>query len=340
MTLTETAKFTKRSFIVFVLLIFLSVLAWFGYKYYYNKYVYLPSLAALIPKPDVNFGILPYPKLNVSSDSAGLTYNIDTSTGSLPTDIPDILKVYFIPKGSITLLTPDRAREIAHSFGFDGEGEIKSATEYSFGDNSGGRLLINLETLNFKFRKTQATGSGQLVDTLLADQAKLAADFKGLLAEKGLLLDQLSNSRSKVYYGASSNLDSDTAIITLWQDDIDKYQIITPKFNQGLIRSTVNKLQDPKNKYLEMDFIYWPIDKDQYATYPIKSPLKALEDLKSGNNVSIVEKPKSGNEVSLTNLTITYLLSEEYTPFLQPVYVFSGVDFTALVPAILSDYLR
>lgn len=340
MTLTETAKFTKRSFVVLILLIFLSILAWFGYKYYHNKYVYLPSLDALVPKPDVNFGLLPYPNLKISSDSASLVYSVDTPTGSLPSDIPNILKVYFIPKGSITLLAPDRARDIARSFGLDKEPEIKSATEYSFSDNSGSKLVIDLETLNFKFRRRIATESGQLKDSVLADQGQLVGDFKKFIGGKGLLLEQLANSKSKVYYDATSNTDSNSALVTLWQDDIDKYQIVTPNFKEGLIKATVTKLQDENNRYSDLDFIYWPVDRDQFATYPIKSPTQAFDDLKSGTNVSIIEKPKKGNEVSLTDLYIAYLMDSEYTPFLQPVYVFAGVDFTALIPAIPSDYLR
>lgn len=343
MTLTETAIFTKRGVVGFIIFILLSIIAWQGYKYYHYHYVYLPSLAQQKPKPNVEFGILPYPKfLPVDVSSSNYSYSIDTPTGSLPTPFPEIIKVFFIPKSSITLLAPDRAKQLAEIFGFENGPEIKTAVEYSFSDNSDGRFLIDLETLNFKFKKSIATSSAEPIEDsqeeVLPDQTQIAQNFKSFLSNVGLMKKDLEGGRSKVTYENNSPKTAQTAAVTLWQDDVEELPIVTPAFSSGLIKATVTKYQSNKYRYSTLEYIYWPIDTNKSATYPLKTVEAAFEDLQSGNG-NVVLKPARA-EVSISEVYLAYLLPEEYTSYLQPVFVFSGPNFAAFVPAIKDEYLK
>lgn len=343
MTLTETATLTKRGIVGFIIAILLIIIGWLGYRYYYYNYVYLPSLITQKPKPTVEFGILPQPSfLPTQISSSNYSYSIDTPTGSLPTNFPEIVKVFFIPKSSITLLAPDKAKELAKSFGFKNGPEIKTSVEYSFDDGAEGRFLIDLETLNFKFKKDVATVSADLLndpqDSVLPDQTQIAQNFKRLLSDSGLLKKELENGRTKVTYENDSPQNAQTAAVTIWQDDIEKLPIVTPAFSSALIKATVTKYQSPLKRYSTLEYVYWPIDTTKFATYPIKTAAEALEDLKSGKGAITLTPIKS--EVSIANVYLAYLLPEEYTPYLQPVYVFEGPNFAAFVPAVKDEYLK
>lgn len=343
MTLTETATLTKRGAVGLIIAILLIIVGWLGYRHYHYNYVYLPSLIAQKPKPNVEFGILPQPGfLETDISSSNYTYSIDTPTGSLPANFPEMVKVFFIPKSSITLLAPDKAKDLAGIFGFKNGPEIKTSVEYSFDDGGEGRFLIDLETLNFKFKKDVATVSADPLndpqDPILPDQTQIAQNFKRLLSDSGLLKKEFENGRTKVTYENDSPQNAQTAAVTLWQDDIEKLPIVTPTFSSALIKATVTKYQSPLMRYSTLEYVYWPVDTTKFATYPIKTAEKALDDLKSNNGV-VVLAPKNPS-VSIAEVYIAYLLPEEYTPYLQPVYVFVGPDFAGFVPAVKGEYIK
>lgn len=344
MTLTETASFTKKAIITFIIVLILGIAGWLGWRYYWYNYIYLPSIQVKAVEPDVKFGILPYPSLIKNTISpSNYSYTIDSPTGTLPADLPKIMDVYFIPKTTITLLAPDRAKELASSFGFKVGPQINSATGYQFSDETGGVFLIDLETLNFKFRRNiatdsaQPTDSTQLMSQTLPTKEQIVTEFKQMLEQRNLLNPDLNSGRSDVVYNQGEQAISNSATVSLWQANIGQYQIITPQFNNGLVKSVITKYTG-ENHYAALNYIFWPIDLNQKATYYIKTVDQALTDLKSGQG-TIISVPDGAN-ISVVNAYLAYLLPEEYTPFLQPVYVFEGPDFNAIVPAITSEYLK
>ncbi len=349
MTLTETAKLTKRGFILLVAIILLSTLGWLGYQYYYYN-IYLPSLPKVEIKPDNKFGILPkivfgQSSATISASPTQLKYSLDTPTGNLPTNLPKIVKVYFIPQLGTTLLAPDRARALANGFSFNNGPEFISQTQYRFTDDNNGEFLIDLNTGNFKYAhrliatdsaQFQALGPNPLVDTL-GDQISMAQDFRNFLSSKNLIKEQLSNGKIKVIYEKGTAKLSDNARVSMWQNDVDQIPIVTTKFDAGLVSALVTKFQDESQKFLILDYTYWPIDFNNLSTYSIKGIDLAYNELKSGQGTILISPPK--NQVSITNIYLAYLLGEDYNAFLQPVYVFEGPQFGAVVPAITSDFI-
>ena len=93
----------------------------------------------------------------------------------------------------------------------------------------------------------------------------------------------------------------------------------------------MDKQADTKN-LLKLDFTFWPVDQTSFATYPLKTAAQTFAELQNGQGTVIEESPTSA--VSITDLTIGYFESNEYTPYLQPVFIFTGPNFTAYVPAI------
>lgn len=322
MTLTETAILTKKVLLFLTIFLIISLIAWLSWRYYYIN-IYLPSLPIVETLPDIKYGILPKPNLVVNNLSgSNYKYVLNTTTGELPLNIPKIMKVFFAPQLGTTFLALDRAKDLAKLFNFMTEPELAAANQYRFIDETG-EMIIDLNSGNFKYRRTAQTQE----DVILKDAANLTSDFKNFLSEKKLLNEELTYGRTKV----------SGSTITLWQDSIEDYPMVTAKFSEGLIKATVTNFDGDLKKYPTLEYIYWPVDISNFSTYPVKTAKEAFENLKEGSG-SIIFEPK-GEEVSLTNIYLAYLLTDQYTPYVQPVFVFEGENFTALIPAIKEELL-
>ncbi len=340
MTLTEAAAATKKGIIVFVITLIVIFTTWAGWHYYYN-YIYLPGLPKVVEQPTLVFGLLPqvnFPESVISSGS--YTYTLDTETGGLPDDTPRLFKVYSIAQLATDLLALDRAKSLAKSLQFNETPLAISATQYKFIDDiKGGELIVDLDTGNFKFRRNAATGSGenyQNIEDFIDEQSQIQ-NFRGFLSSKGLLKDQLKNGKGLAVYNNPVKRESTLVTVNLWQDPVDEYPIVTPKFNEGLIKAVSDMNRNNDKRYILLDYIFWPIDLENFGTYPIKTAAEAYEELQNGDGFIAIE-PRTSS-VSIAKVYLAYYLSEDYSNYLLPVYVFEGQGFAGLVPAVVSDYI-
>lgn len=344
MTLTQVAIVTKQIITITLLASVLGTISFVGYKIWYAYY--LASLPPVEEKADTKFGILPFPDFpqsNVSSSNS--SYSIDTATGGLPKAGVDpgferLVKVYFITKTFASLLSPDKSQNLAEKFDIKAEPGILSETSYRFKE-ADKTLTIDLDTGNFTYVK-EATISAQAG---LDDDNKLTADFKRQLTGIGVFKPDLETGRAKVsllklegekLVPTTVRTEAIAARISLWQTPFENTLIFTPQFNQSLINAEVLTSADKIDNYLNLNFTYYPIDTSTFATYPIKSADEALEDLRSGKGLVVIE-PQRPN-VSITSVYLGYYLSENYSRFLMPVFVFEGPNFVAYVPAITNQF--
>lgn len=318
MTLTQLATITRRGILTAVILITLGLASFIGYQVWHANYI------ASLPKPeeraDVKFGILPKPDFAPPSvSSSNFSYRIATETGGLP-NFGKLLKVYFIPKATATFLASDKASALAAKFGIDTPPEATNSS-YLFKKDLK-TLNLSLDTGNFIYTK-EATPSS-LPST---NEATLIQNFRVLLSSLGILVPELKNSTAKV----------DGRLISIWPADIDKFKIVTPNFKTGLIQAETSQSAIRVDDYTSIHFTFWGVDQTSFSTYPIKTTDQALQDLKIGKG-SVVLEPK-GVQVSITAVTLAYFESENYSPYLHPIYVFEGPNFVAYVPAILDQYI-
>lgn len=340
MTLTQTAALTKRGLVLFAIFIMGSIVAFTGYRIYKTYYYQAPPPPE--EQPTTKFGTLPKPNLPESSSSATLTYSLDTQTGSFP-NFPKLAKVYFVPQLGTTLLAPEKVQKLATILGFPNGPTVESVTQYHFTDSNGGKLTIDLNSANFSFDRP-ATNSAQLSQPTLDNQDKIISDFKTYLTNKNLLQDSLSNGRGAVTYNSSSQNTSDHALVTIWPQDLEsqtskslKLPILTPSYNQGLISATVTKASQEMFKYVSVDFTFWNADPNSASTYPLKKVDQAYSELQKGI-AFIVQKPDK-QPISVSKIYLAYLETKDYSPYIQPIYVFEGPDFDAYVPAIADNFL-
>lgn len=340
MTLSQTAIITKQIITISLIALVLGSISFIGYKIWYAYY--LINLPPVEEKPDTRFGLLPppnFPKTNVSSSN--FSYSLDTTTGGLPkvgvdSGFEKIVKVYFVVKSFATLLSSEKSQVLAEKFNITIPPEILTETKYTFVKEDK-TLNVDLDSGNFSYFK-EATISGQ---ESLDDDNKLVSDFKEILSFLGVLKSDLTNGRTKVTLLNSDNgeliptqlrSETEAALISLWPAPIDKKSIFTPDFNKALVSAIVLQGADKLDQFLALNFTYYPIDTTTFATYPIKTAEAAFDDLKGGKGVIIVEPPKP--QVSITSVYLGYYLSEIYSPYLQPIFVFEGPNFVAYTAAV------
>lgn len=329
MTLTAVATFTRRFIFLSILLLILGIASFIGYKIWYANY--LSSLPPVVEKPDIRFGNLPkpnFPKSNISSSN--FSYSLDTTTGGLP-KFDKLLKVYFIPKAYATLLASDKSRELAGQFGLNVPPNIISETRYSYTQDTK-NLIIDLDTGNFSY-KQEATAAGSL--NLEIDETKLIEDFRNFLSSKELLKEGLQSGPSKINLVTTNA--TKAAEISIWHQNVDDKPILTNNPNKSLINAAVLGNARGIENYISLNYTYWPIDISTNGTYSAKLIETAFNDLKSGEGI-ITEEP-TDPQVSITSVYLAYFLSEEYSPYLQPIYVFEGPSFQAFVLALDDQYI-
>lgn len=345
MHLTQTAIITKRIITLTLVASILGIVSFIGYKIWYAYY--LSTLPPVEEKPDTKFGVLPFPDLPKSAvSSSNFSYTLDTSTGSLPKVGQDegfekIIKVYFIPKPYATLLSGEKAEALAEKFGITIPPEILSETNYSFKDKEK-TVTVDLDSGNFIYAKESTTSAKENLD----DDDKLVLDFENVLSNLGVFKEELKKGRTKVtllkpagnkLIPTTLRTEAQAAQVSLWPESLDKKSIFTSDFNKAQVFATVVKSASSLENYLSLNFTFWPIDSTTFATYPTKSAESALEDLKSGKGMIIIEPAKP--QVSITSIYLGYFLADNYSPYLQPIFIFEGPSFVAYVPAVSEQFL-
>lgn len=326
MTLTQTAILTKQVIIVSVIALVLGIVSLIGYNLWHAYY--LAHLPVVEEKPDNKFGLLPqpdFPQGNVATSN--FSYSLDTTTGGLPKlgvdkGFEKIIKVYFVTQTFATLLSPDKSQALAEKFNIVLLPEILSETKFRFRDKNKS-LLVDLDTGNFSY-SNEATISGQQT---LDDDNKLVSDFKKVLSDLGVLKENIGNSRSKVV-----RFENKTAQISLWPASINDKFVYTADYNKALINASVAGSADKLDDYQSLNFTNYQIDISTSATYLLKTPESAFDDLKLGKGIVIIE-PKNP-QVSISSVSLGYYLPDNYSPYLQPIYIFEGENFVAFVSAI------
>ena len=338
MTLTETAKATKRFLKIGLTVLSGLIVIWLIYIFVYNNF-YVPYKKSQI-KPEQKFGTIQKPIFPKSvADSASFEYNLDTQYGGLPTNIPKLMNVYFITPHETTLLAPDRTRKLANSLDFSSDPQILSPSEYRYSDEWGGQMTIELNTGNFSYRRVipaSVKGRPPIQVGYLPAENDLVTDFIGFLNSRALLGDSFKKPRSIISYDNPNRQIAQTAKISLWPDNIGEQPIVTDDPIKGPIYATVTRYGDNDFKYSSLDYVVWSYDPKTFSSYATNSISQAFQDLKNGQGV-VIKNTTSANKASITKVYVAYYMSAQYQPYLEPIYVFEGDNFVAYIPALTPE---
>lgn len=333
MTLTQTAIITKQIITLTAIALILGIISFIGYRIWYAHY--LSTLPPVEEKPDTKFGVLPlpdFPKTSVSSSN--FSYTLDTTTGGLPKigidpGFEKLVKVYFVIKPYATFLSPDKSQSLAEKFDISAEPQIFNETTYSF-EQDNKRLVVDLDSGNFKYSKEASASSQENPDS----DEKLTSDFVKILESLGVLKVELKKGRTKVtHLGTNAKI-----LVSIWPEDLDQKTQFSSDINKSPTFAEVLGSASSLDNYLSLNFTFYQIDTQTFATYPTKPPEEAFDDLKSGKGAVLIEPQNP--QVSITSVSLGYFLPEEYNTYIQPIFVFEGPSFIAYVPAVTNQFQK
>ena len=300
------------------------------------------------PPPTVKFGKLteiPFPK---NALDVKLTYVLETPEGGLPTDIPTQSKVFFMPKINPNLLALDVAKEKAKALNFSGEPEQSSDTLYKFKNPSFPSVLeINIITGAFSISyDLNADRSPLETKPPIAETA--ASNFRDALSGANVMPEDITGPMSHSFFKLSEGKlinalalsESDVIKINLFRKSYDKLPSLTGNPNEANIWALISGATTRDQQIVAAEYHYFPVDENQFSTYPIKTPQAAFEELQSGGAfIADLGLNKDGSNLKIRRIYLAYFDPGVSTDFFQPIYVFEGDNgFTAYIPAVTADY--
>lgn len=299
------------------------------------------------PPPTVSFEELPKPKFP-PSEASPLTYMLELPTGDFPV-FGDRAKVFIMPYKKATFTAWDEAKNKARALGFSGQPEALSTEVYRWvkKDPVNESLDLNIIDGSFKFEYSWQEDAQILEQKNLLGEQQAIAETRSLLAKIKAQEVDLIGGEAKVKYikVAGTNLlpavsfsEADFVKVDLFRAKIDDYSVYTPDPEKGIVSALLSG--SSRQRFLKLTFSYFPVNYSLFATYPIKSPAEAWEELKAGGGF-VASFPENLTSIVVRRVYLGFYDTYEPQTYLQPIYVFSGDnDFTAYVLAIVDSWYQ
>ena len=346
-TLTAASSLTRKSInftvIAVIALIFLKFSLSLALAYW--KAAHPPPPAP----PTVAFGKLSRIDFTANNNQ-GLTasisaYKIETVGNVLP-PTPDTGKIYFMPHTPPNLLALERATELAHKMNFGSEAipVAGNKNQYKFLDlkNFQHQLIIDTTNNNFSIKNSYVEEE----ISPLPPKEKIIETAKNFLSSYGFNKEDLLNGNFQVvpliyqdgdFNEVPSLAEANASRIIFSRGLLDEYPIVN---SANLVYLLQTNNTDPGKRIIEANYIYYPIDKQTSATYPLKTASLAYEELKAGKGfLNKFTAPQ--DSVVIRKVYLAYFDSEKPQPYLQLIFVFEGDGgFQAFVPAVTSEWVQ
>ncbi len=352
-SLSETAYYS-RNFIKYGLSILIGLVIFRG-LFIMALRVYNELNPPPPPLPTVKYKVLPRPPL-ISAESLPqtFTFKLETPDGTTTLEnlksqrtIPDQLKVFRTIQSGPDLLGVERIKERAALLGFSSEPESIGENSHRFRKNNNQVLDINEVTQTF--RLYQDSSSIQIPQSIPKTNQEALTIIKTNLPRNLYPTDIDKDSIKYSYFRVdgsglsevTSLADAEYIRVDLFRSSLEDLPVFTSKYDEGQIWGMVSGLSSGSN-ILELNYKYYPIEIEEFSTYPIISSLDAWNELgKGGGTVVKLGDNPSGN-ITIRRIYLGYFDSTEtFQKFIQPIYVFEGDnDFVAYVPAITSEWLE
>lgn len=321
-----------------IIAIMLLRVAWFT-----GKAIYRTAFPKPPPPPTVSFGPLPKIEFPQRDNIPDYSIKIETAEGTLP-KFTDQLRIYFMPKISPRLLTLDAAKEKVAKLGFSPSATPKSQTVYTFQHpREPSTLEINIVTQAFSI-SYNLSANPELVSGIPPLPENAISFTRGLLKGADFLPEDLSGRATHEFLkiegqslvSSISLSESNLIKVNLFRKNINELPSVTadPK------ESNVWFIIGPENKIVAAEYHHFPVDEEQFATYPIKTAQKALENLQNKKAyIANFGVNQEGGEIIVRDIYLAYYDSGTQEEFYQPIIVFEGDgNFRAYVPAVSDEY--
>jgi hypothetical protein len=342
--LSQTAhyarKFIKFSLIMVVAIIVLVPIVRAFRSYWEERHPQPPPPPnlALGKIPPLDFGSEKYPIKDFS-------FQLQTVDGNLP-NLGTQGRVYFIPILGPKFFDEDKTRKTAAALGFTTELGKISSTRFAFSNPETGASL-KIDTINNNFEIsypwqnnpffTNSPGPNQAqalraVQNILG-RAKMWPD--DIDSQKTTYLFLKYDSKTQQLVQAASLSESQLLKINLRRADLDDRPVLPPNPNEANISFIVTSLSGNR-QFIFGKYLRYSVNYDRFGTYPIKSSVTAWEELNSGQGfIAQLGNNDKNKPITIRNIYLAYFDPETPQGFLQPIFVFEGLNnFLAYLPAL------
>lgn len=345
-TLTETASLTRKAllyggiaFSIFFIL-FLTLRAFISWWQVTHPPKPLP--------PDVRFGELPALKFPQTQIQLKLNYKLETIDGVLP-KLQDIAKVYSVPKPVRNLLSLSKSREFAARLGFKNEPNEIMQNVYQWNDPQYPRVLKrDVVSGNFIFTYDYVNDFSVFTEKNLPTAREAISEARSTLQGLGIYDSSFNGGRADTSFWkfsggklvpALSFSEANAIRVDLFLNDIDGLPVLPAGYKKAPVYFILSGTRSTEKRILELHYTFWPINKDDFATYPLKTSQEAWDELQAVKGY-IASLGGVTKQAVIRSVTLAYFNLEDYQPYFQPIYVFEGdSDFAAYVPAISSQWV-
>lgn len=302
------------------------------------------------PPPTVGFGRLPgivFPQENKVTEVT--EYIGQFPTGRLP-GFGDRAKVFLLTQSSLSLLSDQRAREIASRYKYVFAPDVISpeVLRWTKAQPLSATLEMDLRTYYFTVTTDYLSRPELISAGTLPTEPQAVNRVKGFLGEGGLLPNDVATASGEVQYlkalggelsAAVSLSDADFLQVDLTRYPIDGvYRMYTPGGYEGTIHAIVSRGLVDDDSIVEMAYRHQEVDYTQVHTYPLRSTESAWRSLQAGQGYVV---QTNGGPATIRSVSLGYYDSFEPQEYLQPIYVFEGDNgFMAYVSAIDPELLQ
>jgi len=343
-TLTETAYWTRKTIKFGVVALFLISILKITFSI--GKNIWRKSHPPPPPPPTVSFGKLPkivFPEEKLSIGKEKISFKLETIQGGLP-KLPEIGRVYFRPIKSPNLLSLDRAKSLAQKMGFQKEPEKKDENTYLWNNENSLFLEIEINNLNFHLFYDFKNDQEILTSKNLPTNQQAAQETKNFLVANNLLPEDLANGTAEFEYFRFENgqlvpvvslSEADFIKVNLFRANLDDWRILPPNPKKSPISFLFSGSRTPGKRIVEINYTYFPIEKEAFATYPLKPVPQAWNELQQGKGYIANFGQNESGQIIIRRVYLAYYDSDSPQHYLQPIYVFEGdQNFFAYVPAV------
>lgn len=298
--------------------------------------------------PTVSFGKLPAIKFPEKEKKTDLEFNLETPSGSLP-EFPDRAKIFFVPYQQPNLLALDRAKEIATLIGFKNEPKAISGKVYQWTQFENNTLQLEMDIVSSSFILSYDWQNDPifLKEKILPGKEQAKQEAQNFLTKIKISKEDLANEKMMVNYlkivgndliQALSPSESNFVKVEMFRKNVDELPVLTADPAKGIVSIIISGVKDYTKKIVRVEFNYFPIKYDSWATYPIKSTATAWQELKNGEGF-VANWEGTENKVTIRRIYLAYFDSFKPQEFLQPIIVFEGDgNFFGYIPAITSEW--
>lgn len=300
------------------------------------------------PPPTVAFGKLgefSFPKSPINQQ---FSYTLNTVSGTLPT-FEDRVTVYKLEQPHPNLLALDNVKSIAAKAGFTGEGTPLSETLFSWQDTTTGqKIVINSLTFDIIYSLENYFSNQQvLAATFLGDQNHAIDTAKTFLQTISTVPADIDTSKTTTtlysikegaLIPATSLSNAQIIQVDYFQKDINELPIFYPNATHSLLTFLIGS-GEHDTQVVNAHIVHRGVLTDFNATYPLKSPQQAFDELKKGK-AYIAQYNGTKSSIIIRNISLGYYIGEDPQLYLMPIIIFQGDDnFYAYVTAITDEWL-